>query len=262
MRRLSTILLLALVALLSTAGVNVSHRREAFRASGGGAPTTDLVSLWELSEASGTRSDSEGSNDLTDGNTVGQATGKVGNCADFETSNSERLYINDADQSGLSFTGDFSFTGWFNRESDLGSNEIVFSKWSNWTQDALSEYYLGVGSDDKLTIYVSNNGTSYSGATASTFGALSTGTWYFFFAYYDHSESEIGISVNNGTVDTASFTGPLNNSTNKFALGALYDDWAGSWLFHFDGTIDQVRAYSRKLDSSEVTTLYNSGNGL
>lgn len=49
MRRLSTILLLALVALLSTAGVNVSHRREAFRAAGGGSepPATNIFAHYK-----------------------------------------------------------------------------------------------------------------------------------------------------------------------------------------------------------------------
>src|SRR6056300_304684 len=51
--------------------------------------TTDLVSFWKLDEASGTRVDAFGSNDLTDNNTVGQGTGTVyANAADFERSNS------------------------------------------------------------------------------------------------------------------------------------------------------------------------------
>src|SRR5574341_2164717 len=54
----------------------------------------NLISFWELEEASGTRLDATASdNDLTDNNTVTQATGKVGNAAQFTRANTEYLSI-------------------------------------------------------------------------------------------------------------------------------------------------------------------------
>ncbi len=40
------------------------------------ALTDSLVAMWRLEESSGNRSDSQGSNTLTDTNTVGSGTGK------------------------------------------------------------------------------------------------------------------------------------------------------------------------------------------
>src|SRR5262245_43908996 len=84
-------------------------------------PLTDnLVSFWELEEASGTRNDSHGTNHLTDNNTVGQGVGTVGNCGDFENGNSENLSITD----NASLSGgdtDFTVQAWINLESTVGA---------------------------------------------------------------------------------------------------------------------------------------------
>ena len=53
------------------------------------ALTDNLIAFWQLEEASGVRYDSEGSNNLTDNNTVTSATGVVGDAAQFTRSNSE-----------------------------------------------------------------------------------------------------------------------------------------------------------------------------
>ncbi len=45
------------------------------------ALTDNLSAYWKLDEASGTRVDSAGSNDLTSNNSVGQAVGKLGNAS-------------------------------------------------------------------------------------------------------------------------------------------------------------------------------------
>src|SRR6056300_583443 len=90
----------------------------------------DLVSFWKLDEASGTRVDAFGSNDLTDNNTVGQATSLTGvpytEGADFERGNTEYLSITDASQSGLSpLSSDFSVSVWVKFESLPGGSALA-----------------------------------------------------------------------------------------------------------------------------------------
>ncbi|MDA2917638.1 hypothetical protein MYX64_12505, partial [Nitrospinae bacterium AH_259_B05_G02_I21] len=85
---------------------------------------TDLKAHWKLNEASGTRSDSHGSNDLTDNNTVGQAAGKIGNAADFIRVNSEYLSI--ADNADVS-AGDVDITWalWVWLDDNTNSHSLI-----------------------------------------------------------------------------------------------------------------------------------------
>jgi hypothetical protein len=69
--------------------------------------STGITSYWKLDEASGTRADSASSNNLTDVNSVGQATGKIGSAGQFTISGSKYLSI--ADNASLS-TGSTDFT--------------------------------------------------------------------------------------------------------------------------------------------------------
>lgn len=217
--------------------------------------TTSLVSVWALNEASGNATDSFGSNTLTDTNTVARVAGKVSNCGDFEDANTE--YFTVADNTSLSMGHvDMTLTYWVQFES-LGTNRDCVSKWggSASTQEYLSGY---VSSSNRLRFLVNNTaGTTNTSVLANTFGAVSTGTWYFVVCYHDDTVGEIAISVNNGAFDTASTSGGIRDSTTNFQLGAR----PGPSTYH-DGLIDEVTLWKRKLTAGEITTLYNGGAGL
>lgn len=82
-----------------------------------------LVSWWSLDEVSGTRVDSHGSNDLTDVNTVGSATGQQSNAADFVSANSERLEAGAAVVPSPPFTLAF----WM-KADDAGVTQFIFQQ--------------------------------------------------------------------------------------------------------------------------------------
>lgn len=212
------------------------------------ALTDNLVSFWELEEASGTRNDSHGSNHLTDNNTVAQGSGKVGNCADFESGNSE--YLSRADNAALS-TGDIDFTvqAWVNLESKSATQAIV-AKW-----DAAFEYvlYYDTAADRfKFAVY---NG-SVPTVTADNLGAVSISTWYLIHAWHDSVNNQVGIAVDAGTADTAAAASGPTDTTDAFTIGQ------NSGTQFFDGLIDQVGYRTRVVGSSDRTSLYNSGSGL
>jgi hypothetical protein len=95
-------------------------------------------------------------------------------------------------------------------------------------------------------------------AVANTFGAPSTGVWYFLVGFVDLDNDIIGISVNDGTVDTAAYTASsVFDGTAPFEIGRL-----GSSDNIFDGDIDAVGLWSRRLSTGEITALYNGGTGL
>lgn len=220
--------------------------------------TTSLVSYWDLEEASGTRYDLHGSNNLTDNNTVTSATGKVGNAADFEASNSEYLSITDASQSGLDITGDLSFSAWIKLESlttgavhticakDNGAAErsYLFSVWDSGTNNW------------NLMLWSWDSGSG--GEIFNVTWSPSTATWYHVVMTYDVSASKAEFFVNGSSIGSETLTNTdIYSGSGPFSIGGRGD---GAYLF--DGVIDEVGIWSKVLTSTEITDLYNSGNGL
>jgi len=101
------------------------------------------------------------------------------------------------------------------------------------------------------------DGGSSARVGADTFGNLSTGVWYFIYCYHDASGNEIGISVNDGTVDTTATGGIApGDADGAFQMGAR----DGSRCI--DASIDEFGFWKKVLSSAEVTDLYNSGDGI
>jgi len=212
-----------------------------------------IVAFWKLGEVSGTRVDVVGSNDLTDNNTVTQAVGKIGNAAQFTAANSEFLDI--SDNADLSMGDiDFSIAAWIYLDA-VGANRIILEKW-NVTGNQRAYRFMYRTNEDNFRFLLSADGSASTSLEATTFGAPSTATWYFIVVTYNATSNTMGISVNNGTVDTASHTGGANDGTSTFVMGASFAS-----EFFWDGRIDAVGVWKKVLSSAEITELYNSGNG-
>lgn len=224
-----------------------------------------MIGYWSLEEASGTRADSTDFSGadcgsaagtgcaLTDNNTVTQAAGKVGNAADFEDGNSEQL--SRADHADIS-TGDidYSFAGWVYLD-DVGISSRIVCKDDGSAQ---REFCLSkvAGSAGRFQWLVGNCAGSVAVKDSLTFGAPAAGQWYFFFVYHDAAKNQIGISINDGAVDTEPTSGPAADCTSTFHLGA--NSTPANFI---DGRIDEVAFFKRRLTASEVTALYNGGAG-
>lgn len=205
----------------------------------------NLVSWWPLDETTGTRNDAHGTNHLTDNNTVGYAAGKHSNGADFEFSSAEYLSITNAAQTGLGFNGStWSLSYWIKKESDT---------------DGVS---FGKGNSGQVTFYIQHDvsGTSVRFANSSETAfdwtsSESAGTWYHYVFVYDSGTLTLykdGSSLGNKSVGT------LTASSAYFSVG-MVEKYASNYI---DGVLDEVGVWSRAITGSEVTELYNSGNGL
>ncbi len=216
---------------------------------GGHATLTDnLESYWKLDEESGVRYDSviATGNDLTDNNTVLFDTGVIGNAADCELGE----YFSHANNESLS-TGDidFAFATWVKFRSFPDTYMPIITKWGGLG----NEYILDIDNPTDRLRFVTNGSVR-----ATTFGALSTATWYFVYGYHDSVANEVGISVNDGTVDTAATSGPAASGGTVFYLGRRTAP-----SYYYDGLIDETGFWkNRILSSGEVTDLYNLGSGL
>lgn len=231
-------------------------------AAPGGRPayslSDSLIAYWKLDEASGTRLDElngcGGSGcDLTDNNTVTQNPGKLNNAAQFTSANTE--YLSRSDHADLS-AGDIDFTiiQWVYLDSKGAVQHFVF-KGSN-TGGSQYEYRTRYASGSDRFVFGLADGTSGTDCAANSFGSPDNGTWYFIVAWYDATANTANIQVNNGTVDSCSWSTGSNDSANAFNIGR-----AGAGGGYMNGRIDGVGWWKRVLTSGERAALYNSGNG-
>lgn len=224
---------------------------------------TGLVAYWSMDEASGTRADSTANGyDLSDNNTVASASGKINNAADFTPGNSE--WLNVADNNDFDFSTTFSLQAWINIDNlaiDLG----IVTKWDYQTQGSWG-YQTDQGNNDEIMMFVADALDDAGDNRGRTTDAnLSADTWYHTIWLYDGSlaaANRLKCYINNsqktlnieGTIPTS-----LQNSTADVRVGT----WGGTLSGrYFDGLIDEVGLWNRVLTTDEISSLYNSGNGL
>jgi len=218
---------------------------------------TDLIAWWALDETIGTRADSHGSNDLSDNNSVGYATGKQGNAADFEKSSDQYLSI--ADNADLSFGDeDFTICAWVKLESHTQSGAIVAKyRFTGANQRA---YLLRVdgGGTNKFQWALSGDGSASDSIYADNLGTVSDGIWYFVVAWHDSVNDEMGIQVNSGISDTKAYSSGCYDNTESFFIGI---DNNVDTSRDLDGLVDEICIYGRILSQDEIDWLYNGGLG-
>lgn len=207
------------------------------------ALTDSLEAYWKLEEASGSRADSSGnSRTLTDNNTVTQATGKLGNAAQFVRANTE--YLSRSDEAGLSFAQNVDLTvmAWVYLDSIGTLHNLVVKG------NAGAEYGLQVTTAGKAQFNLSTGLVLH--ATV-----LSTATWYLLFGWYDNVADKSWIRVSGvGSDASATDTSGSADQVGDFRLGR-----AGST--YMDGRLDSVGIWRRALSTTEMDNLYNSGTG-
>lgn len=216
----------------------------------------NLIAFWRLDEASGTREDNFGSNDLTDVNTVTQAVGQVGDAAQFTNANSETLTI--ADNSDLS-TGDidFSLSVWV-RLDNKDTSQFIIGKWAGVGDNR--EYFIWFNvSTSRFEFIVSPDGTDPGSgtATADNLGSPAVATFYHIIAWHDSVANTVNIVVDDGSVDSTSFSGGPTNLGSAFRIGAFGDDFS-----FLDGRVDAAGFWKKVLSSAERTELNNGGLGI
>ena len=222
------------------------------------------IAYWKCEEATGKFFDSVGDYNLSSnypGN-LGRRAGKIGTYA-FEKN--------------LIASGNAAY-GWDTKPADFTAATLSLAGWirigtlpvsGSLNGVMLFETADGVGTvddqyrtislrhdavDDNLYIEtLHNNDDTSATLKATTFGAISAATWYHVAIVWDGTSVDFAI---NGTMDSA--TGHVSTSgcleINQIALGGnagvsdayAFDEW-GIW--------------DRDLSASEITALYNSGDG-
>ena len=186
--------------------------------------------------------------------------GKVGTAFNLNGTNAY-VQLGDVMNLGLS---SWSYSMWFN--TNLSSTgQILFGK----------TYYGGL--TGRFSAYLLNNKVNYffDGGNGSanivieTVNTISTNTWYNAVFVFDRSD-KMKIYLN-GVLQNVNNSGQTNNllpytsnnlNTNKpFRIGASTFSDSTTPVDFFKGQIDAFNVWNKVLTQSEITELYNSGNG-
>ena len=137
----------------------------------------------------------------------------------------------------------------------------IVAKWGR--QGDQRSYQLAYFNDGgTLRIIFQNSDLGNDSALGGVARTLTNGTFYHLVIVYTASTGNCEFFLNGSSAGTSSglYTS-IYNSTAQFRLGSNVDA-AGANEGFFDGIIDEVGIWSRVLTGAEVTTLYNSGNGI
>jgi hypothetical protein len=214
-----------------------------------------LKAYWKLDEANGNAIDSKGSNTGVDNNVVTSTAGKIINARVFDASVFQRFEVDD--NTDLS-TGDIDFTlgAWVYYSTTLSAGAFpgILSKWDG--QSGQSEYLLYLNGDaQRYKFVVSSTGSDASEIVANNAGDPSDNAWHFIIAWHDSIANTLNIQVDNGTVDSTSYSAGVFDSSTAFRIGSLTG--VNGWT----GNIDEVFFTKRILTADERSALYNNGLG-
>jgi hypothetical protein len=182
-------------------------------------------------------------------------TGKIGKAFTFDGVND---YVSLPDNS-LNFTGDFTTSFWFYANAFTGQDSFVTCE--NWSSPNDNGWYIyHYQGNLAFSVY---NGINSTGWKTST--TITTGTWYHVVVVKNRSTSPkfyidgnlVGTVLRNGSDITLN---PGYVTTQYCSLGT--DRYAVSTAqAYLNGKMDSVNVWQREITQSEVTELYNSGNG-
>jgi YD repeat-containing protein len=201
--------------------------------------TTSLLAYYKLDESSGNAVDATGNGYvLANSGSTGYASGKINNGAVFNNTNAKSLQNSGA----INFVtgGTRTWTTWVNFSN---INGYVLD---NVTTNGNIRMIVYGGGDNKIHLFANGNEV--------VSGNLTTGTWYHVAATQNGSTWQLYI---NGVFIGSTSTGGLSYAANGFVIGNSYAGGGPG-----QNTTDEVSIWGRVLTPSEITSLYNAGNGL
>ena len=211
------------------------------------------TSLFAAYNGESNANDSFGANNGTAVGGLTYTTGKIGNAFQFNGTNA---YVSLPNSSGqFNFTGDFSVSMWF-KSSNLSTSRYAIGNYKSGGSNGYGWqlYYSVVGG----FAFDLRNGNNIN--QVRKIQTINTNTWYHVVGVRKMGQIH-KLYVNGVDVSAPQTDGNVNNIAGYIAnqpmdLGGLSDANAPA-LCDLDG----VNIWQKPLTASEITELYNSGNG-
>ena len=211
------------------------------------------TSLFAAYNGESNANDSFGTNNGTAVGGLTYGTGKIGNAFTFNGSNS---YVSLPNNS-WNFTGNFSISMWV-KFSSSSLSQILISNFTIGGATTVSGWFIEKTDNAELRFRGYNNGSLVLNATKIAFSP-STSVYTHLVVSRSATNSKIYI---NGVLDITSTVtaAPNYESTNYPMIGANRYN-STTYQEFFNGNIDATTIWQKELTQSEITELYNSGNG-
>ena len=203
------------------------------------------VAYWRFE---GNGQDSVGHNDLTTGGAgdMAYAEGKVGMAMSLK-GNHHAFQVPEI--TGIDFNKDFTLSVWLYRERSIYDNDAVFHNGSIYLakRDAdpwNSRMGVGITSSDNRSVAAVDN---------SSMGQPPLHKWFHVLVF--RKGNTVGIKVNNQGTATVDVSDMHLQSQPLTYVGQQ------QYGYPWQGRIDELCLWNRALTSSEMSALYNDGNG-
>lgn len=217
-----------------------------------------LVGYWSFDEGSGTKAGDASGNSSTGTLTNGPTwtTGVRGNALTFDGAND---YVDMGDVADMGTSG-FTLSVWFKTTTPSAPSAAYGLIGKSAYADQLGRYGIFIYRGNLAALF-DGNGAAVEAATSET--PYIDGRWHLATVTYLRSGNMTlyvdGVSKSTRNISADSGTNMQN--ANKFYIG-VYQDAGGTTPragTYFNGSVDEVRVFSRALSSGEVTSLYRLG---
>ena len=219
--------------------------------------TDNLIGGWSMNESSGQISVDEagnghdgtlGNSNSADDNDPNWTTGINGAALVFDGVND---YFNVNFSDSLQPTNEISVHLWF-MTNDKTKTQSILSKTES------GGYSLNIDADGNLKFWVQIDGSYY--VTECPISEIENKEWNQLTGTYDGQN--VNLYLNGILKDSVSATGPIDYLwDNSLLIGAQAGGGSDPTGEYFDGTIDEVRIFSRALSTDETSTLFNRTQG-
>jgi len=213
----------------------------------------DMVGHWKMNGNSLDSAINANNGSDTD---MAYSSGHLANAADFNGSTS---FITIADNSSINIsTEDFSVAFWM-KSSGTGADKIIGRR--TLTTGAIGWEIRFGGTSGPLTAHFVGAGGSGPELAFAGSVNLRDGSWHHVIITFDRSGDATLYadgSVDGTPQDISTETGSLYVA-QELMIGAY--SATGGASFNYDGSLDDVRLYNKKLSAAEITDIYNGGTG-
>ncbi len=209
----------------------------------------------EVYDSSGRKSDGTYYGEHVAGTGYYLPDGKLGKAGDFKKSNDIIRYVDCGTSVETQFTKDdpFTISGWIYREGNGDPYDGVICHSASWYGWSILTYYGSI----KMRLGGTQNRCSYS---------INDDEWTHFVFVRD-VDNDLGYGTNrlvlyiNGqkVKDEDAGSDTLYYGSEKLILGSGASQGMSNW--GFKGLIDEVAVWNRTLSDTEISDLYNSGEG-
>jgi VCBS repeat-containing protein len=210
----------------------------------------DLAAYWAFDEGSGNVA-ADGSGNGYDGTLdgAGWAPGRLGAAVALDGIDDA---VNMGDVLDFSGTAAWTLSAWFKADTiDTGDQRSIVAKWGG-SDPVERAYRLEIGTAQTMEVNLAAENRVVEGITL-----IEPGLWYHVAVTVDPASQTVALYLNGIEEDkNSAFTTLLGDSSYPLTIGRRPNGEQP-----FDGSIDEVRFYSRVLSAEEISTLSNPSSG-